>query len=78
MIEENAGKYRVKTRARDFTHLLANLAEVSSDRAKGRARLTSARFCQQIREILSPFVDAASTSFLLDGGSLPPAFASRV
>ena len=54
-----------------------NLAEVSRDRAKGHAQLTSARFCQQMCEIPSPCVHAASTSFLLDGGSLPPDFASR-
>ena len=50
---------------------------MSRDRAKGHAQLTSARFCQQMCEIPSPCVHAASTSFLLDGGSLPPDFASR-
>ena len=52
-----------------------NLAEVSRDRAKGRAQLTSARFCQQMCDIPNPCVNAASTSFLLDGGSLLPDFA---
>ena len=45
---------------------------MSRDRATGHAQLTSARFCQQMCEIPSPCVHAASTSFLLDGGSLPP------
>ena len=49
-----------------------NLAEVSRDRAQRHAQLTSARFCQQMCEIPSPLFNAASASFLLDGGSLPP------
>ena len=52
---EKTCKYHVKTRARDFTNLLAK-----------------SEFCQQMCEILSPFVDAASTNFLLNGSSLPP------
>ena len=52
-----------------------NLAEVSRDRAQRHAQLTSARFCQQMCEIPSPLFNAASASFLLDGGSLPPDFA---
>ena len=47
-----------------------NLAEVSRDRAQRHAQLTSARFCQQMCEIPSPLFNAASASFLLDGGSL--------
>ena len=49
-----------------------NLAEVSRDRAKGHAQLTSAGFCQQMCEFPSPCVHAVRAFLLLGDGFTAP------
>ena len=61
MIEQNACKYRVKARAKDFTNLMAT--------AHFNQMLPAE--C----EMPSPCFNAVVTGFLLDGSSLPSDFA---
>ena len=64
MIEQNACKYRVKSRARDFTNLLAK---------SGGSELCSA-FCSEIPSLC---FHMAFAGILLDRSSLLPDFARR-
>ena len=76
MIQQHACKYRVKTRAGDFTNLLSKSggSELRHQQTFAGWRLASARFCQQSVKSLACF-HTVVPDFLLDGGSLPPDFA---